>query len=506
MKKAIYLFCCLGTAFIATTFTGCSSSDSDSGPSKPNLEFYGLNTAGNMLLKYNANNAGDAISATAITGLQPSEILLGIDFRPATGELYGIGSSSRLYTISTFNGMATPVSSTAFAFGLSTASLAGFDFNPTVDRIRVVTSTGVNFRLNPDTGAIAATDTNLNPGTPSVTSAAYTSNIVTTTTTELYVIDSASGTLFKQNPPNNGTLVSVGSLGISGTISGNGGFDIDAKNGTALASITVDGVNHLYQIDLTTGTATDLGALETSISGLAIPTLPTAFAVDSSNNLIIFNPNTPGTSKTQAITGLQVAETVVGIDIRPATGQLYALGSTGRVYMLSTAGVATMVGAGPAQALSGTEFGFDFNPLVDRIRVVSNTGQNFRINPNDGTLIGTGDTALSPGTPNVTAVAYSNNYVGTTATVLFYIDLATDTLYSSSNPNGGILSSIGALGVDATSGCGFDIGGTTDTAYALLTVGGNNGIYTISKTTGAATLLVAFPTGSIKAFAVGLGS
>ncbi|QBZ98040.1 DUF4394 domain-containing protein [Flavobacterium sangjuense] len=506
MKSTMNFLCCLLTTLILATFTSCSSDSDSSGSSKPNIEFYGLNTAGNALVKYNANNSGNAISTTAITGLQPSEILLGIDFRPATGELYGLGSTSRLYTISTFNGMATPVSLTAFPIVLTSASLAGFDFNPTVDRIRVVTSTGINFRLNPDTGVLVATDTNLNPGSPSIAAAAYNNNTALATATSLYVIDSSTGTLYLQNPPNNGVLVSVGSLGITGTITGNGGFDIDAEDGTAIASLTVDGMNHLYQVDLTTGAATDLGMLETSISGLAIPTAPSAFAVDASNNLILFNPNTPGTSKIVAITGLQVSETIVGLDIRPATGQLYGLGSTGRVYILGTAGTATMVGTGPAQALSGTEFGFDFNPLVDRIRVVSNTGQNFRINPNDGTLIGTGDIALSPGTPNISAVAYSNNYVGTTTTVLFYIDAATDTLYSSSNPNGGILSSVGTLGVDVTAGSGFDIGGATDTAYALLTVGGNNGIYTINKTSGSATLLVAFPAGNIKAFAVGLGN
>src|SRR6478609_7673629 len=105
MKKTIKLFCCVSTALIAAIFTGCSS-DSDSGSSKPDIDFYGLNTAGNSLIKYNARHADDAISTTAITGLQPSEILLGIDFRPATGQLYGLGSSSRLYTISTQTGLA----------------------------------------------------------------------------------------------------------------------------------------------------------------------------------------------------------------------------------------------------------------------------------------------------------------------------------------------------------------------------------------------------------------
>ena len=43
---------------------------------------------------------------------------------------------------------------------------------PVVDRIRVVANNGDNFRLNPDTGAVAGADTALNPGTPIVVAAA----------------------------------------------------------------------------------------------------------------------------------------------------------------------------------------------------------------------------------------------------------------------------------------------------------------------------------------------
>lgn len=505
MRKTIHhLVCCLCAVLFATTFTACSS-DSDSGSSKPDREFYAL-TSSNSLVKYNANDSETPISTTPITGLVVSESLLAIDFRPATGQLYALGSTSTIYTINTNSGLATPISLTPFAVGLTSASLVGFDFNPTVDRIRVVTANGLNFRLNPETGALAATDTNLNPGTPNVSAAAYSNNTSGATTTELFTIDETTGTLYKQDPPNAGTLTSIGSLSITGSITGNGGFDI-ASDGLALASLTVDGENHLYQVNVSTGKATDLGELGTSIIGLAIPTAPVAYAVDASSTLHIFNLETPGTPITKAITGLQAAETVVGIDMRPLNGALYALGSTGRIYTINTTtGTATMVGAGPAQALSGTDFGFDFNPTVDRIRVVSNTGQNFRINPNDGTLPGgVGDTALSPGTPNITAAAYINNYPGASVSALFLIDSTTDALYTTSNPNGGILTTVGNLGVDVTASNGFDFGGKSNTGYALLTVGGSNGIYTINKDTGAATLVVAFPTANIKGFAVGLG-
>lgn len=500
MKKAINLFCCLGTALILATFTSCSS-ETDATPSKPDREFFGL-TSANALVKYNTKDSQTVISTTNITGLQSGETILAIDFRPGTGQLYGLGSTSRLYIINQNSGAATALGTAPFSPALN-GSLTGFDFNPTVDRIRVVTSSGQNLRLHPETGAVAATDSNLNPGTPNLSAAAYTNNFSGATTTELFVIDNTSGMLYKQDPPNAGTLNAVGSLGISGTISGDGGFDI-APDGQGFASLTSNGENHLYLMNVTTGNAQDLGVLSTPIIGLALPTTPVAYAVDATNTLHTFNLTNPGTPITKAITNLQPSETIYGIDMRPATGQLYALGSTGRIYVLNTAtGAATMIGSGPAAVLSGTDFGFDFNPVPDRIRIVSNTGQNLRVNPNDGTLAAT-DTSLNPGTPNVTAVAYTNSFPGTTTTTLYDIDSTTDMLYIQNPPNNGTLTSVGPLGIDVTASNGFDIGGTSNSAYAILTVGGTNGIYSINKDTGAATLISNFGA-SVKGFAVGLG-
>lgn len=505
MKNTIQLFCCINAALLLTTFASCSDDDSTTNPPtvvKPNLEFYGLTTT-NSLVKYNANNSSSAINTTPITNLPVGENLLAIDFRPATGQLYGLSSASKLYLINLNSGNASPISTTPFSPALN-GTLTGFDFNPTVDRIRVVTSNGQNLRLHPETGAVAATDGNLNPGSPNIGAAAYTNSKAGASSTELFAIDYSTSMLYKQDPPNAGTLNAIGSLGISGAIISDGGFDIDAKNGIAIANLTTVGADHLYQINLGTGAATDLGQLSTSIIGLAIPTNPVAYAVDGSNNLLIFNFMEVGTPISKAITNLQAAENVVGIDMRPVNGQLYALGSTGRIYTINVAsGAATMIGAGPLAVLEGTEFGFDFNPTVDRIRIVSNTGQNLRANPNDATLSAT-DGSLNPGTPNVTAVAYTNSFPGTTTTTLFDIDSTTDMLYIQNPPNSGVLVAIGALGVDVSSSNGFDIGGTSNNAYAILTVGGTNGIYAINTTTGAATLITAFPN-SVTGFAIGLG-
>lgn len=494
---------CFSAAVTAMLFNSCSSDDNTipvPDVLKPDLEFYAL-TSSNNLVKLNANNSNTPISTVAITGLTAGENLTAIDFRPATGQLYGLGSNSHLYTIHPASGKATLISATAFT--TLTGPYSGFDFNPSVDRIRIVTGSDQNLRINPETGALAATDTSLTPTSATIGAAAYTNNTNATSTTELYVLDYTAGRLNKQDPPNGGILTPIGNLGLT-NITAEGGFDIAPDSGIALASLTTGGMNHLYQIGLTTGAAFDLGMLPSNVIGIAIPTRPIAYMVDNVNNLNMFNPANPASVLTKVITGMGGGETVLGMDLRPATGQLFVLGTTGQLYTVNTTtGFATAVGL--PLAISGTEFGFDFNPTVDRIRIVSNTGQNLRVDPNTG-LIAATDTPLNPGTPSVTAVAYTNSYAGATTTTLYDIDSATDMLYIQNPPNGGVLTGALSLGVNASASNRFDISGNSNLAYALLTVGGTNGLYSINLTTGAATLMATTINSNVHGFAVGLGN
>jgi hypothetical protein len=233
----------------------------------------------------------------------------------------------------------------------------------------------------------------------------------------------------------------------------------------------------------------------------------TVFGLNASNQIVRFNTTTPGTVTVVAtITGLQSGETILATDFRPATGQLFALGSSSRLYTINlVTGAATQVGAAGAFTLSGTEFGFDFNPAVDRIRVISNTGQNLRLNPNDGTAIVDG--TLNPATTGATGAAYNNNFAGTTTTTLFVIDTVADALFRQDPPNAGTLVRIGALGVDASGPVTFDID-ANGTAFATFVVGGVTRLYTINLATGAATAAAtAFPAGTgLRGFAIARGS
>ena len=203
--------------------------------------FIGLND-NNQLVRFTNAQPGALQRVTPITGLATGESLLGIDFRPATGGLYGLGSSNRLYTIDQNTGAATAVVSATFAITLTGTSF-GFDFNPQVDRIRAVSDAGQNLRLNPLTGGVADADPNtpgvqadgpLNGASTSIVASAYTNNISGTVATTLYGIDAATDQLFIQNPPNAGTQVLVGPLGVDVTAAAS--FDI-VDDATAFASL-----------------------------------------------------------------------------------------------------------------------------------------------------------------------------------------------------------------------------------------------------------------------------
>ncbi len=214
--------------------------------------------------------------------------------------------------------------------------------------------------------------------------------------------------------------------------------------------------------------------------------------------LYYFDSESPNTIVASvAISNLQAGETLVGIDTRPATGQLFGIGSQGRVYAIGNDGIASTLSTAPV-ALDGTSFGIDFNPTVDRIRFVSNNDQNLRFNPLTGGLAAT-DTVLTPAGDKV-GVAYDRNAAGATVTTMFVIDSGSDTLAiqggvdGTPSPNTGVITNIGPLGVNTSDVVGFDISGN-GTPRALLNVGGVPAIYSINLTTGAATAVGIVATG-----------
>jgi hypothetical protein len=220
-------------------------------------------------------------------------------------------------------------------------------------------------------------------------------------------------------------------------------------------------------------------------------------AVDASNRLYTFDDKRPADWKGVSLTGLAAGERIVGLDVRPANRQLVAVTSANRLVTVSRAKrtVTPISSAVFMPVLAGTSFGFDFNPTVDRIRLVSNSGQNLRLNPisgavafTDGTLkYKDGDAAAGTG-PAVLASAYTNSVAGATTTTLYNLDTARDTLVIQAPPNDGVLSTVGPLGVNLAGPVGFDISARDGAAYVLARRVGapRSRLYRVNLGTGAA--------------------
>ena len=228
----------------------------------------------------------------------------------------------------------------------------------------------------------------------------------------------------------------------------------------------------------------------------------------SDQRLICFRSDRPERARTiAAVSGLVGDTRLVGIDVRPANAQLYGLGDQGGIYTLDAgSAVATKV-AQTSVALRGTSFGVDFNPAADRLRVVSDAGQNLRINVDGGAAIADGDLAYAPGTPatGVTGAAYTNNDAdAATGTTLFDVDSTLDQVAIQSPPNAGSLVATGALGVDTGTDVAADIvstirrGTTVDNAaFAALSTAGASTFHEIDLLTGRAGSAGRFPRGTV---------
>jgi Domain of unknown function (DUF4394) len=218
--------------------------------------------------------------------------------------------------------------------------------------------------------------------------------------------------------------------------------------------------------------------------------------------LVSFNECRPDRTRIIGhVQGLQGTDTaLVGIDFRVQDGKLYGVGNGGGVYTVSVDTAAAVLVSQLTIALDGTIFGVDFNPAADRLRIISNTGQNLRHNVNAGGVT-VMDTALNytVGTPasGLTGAAYTNNDLDpTTGTTLFDVDTNLNQIAIQSPPNNGSLVATGQLTVDPDTPVGFDIYtsladgvAVTNSGFASLSVGAVLGFYRVNFLTGKAILI-----------------
>jgi len=226
---------------------------------------------------------------------------------------------------------------------------------------------------------------------------------------------------------------------------------------------------------------------------------------------------------TKALQGLMPGDAVVGMDYRVARGVLFALTRTGRLYTVNTGtGQLTLVGQSAiGDVLAGQAVGVDFNPTVDRIRVVTGAGQNLRLHPDTGALVSR-DPALAYAasdaqagkSPRVVAAGYTYNTQNDKLTTNYVIDAALGTLVVQGSiegaqpvvsPNTGQLFTVGTLGTGPLDDVSFDIADVNNAAYIAATRAGSVQpvLYRVDLASGRAQRVGALPwSGPLRGMAI----
>lgn len=525
----------LGLAVAATVLLSACGGDNNNNSITPPARITNAIalTASDQLWAIDIASPDTVVRRIAVTGLGTGETLIGIDYRPSNGKLYGI-TKTAAYEIDDTTGVASArqlLKSTNSTLPFSpplTGTNFGVDFNPVVDRLRVIDDTGMSLVVNVDTGDvnrqadIGTTGSGSTP-TPSgfkMTAAAYTNSITRPVSTRLWDIDTQGDRLFQQNAANNDSQLS-GAVTLGVDANDVNGFDIDGANNIGYAALSVGGSTALYTINLaaTANAATRVASLgngSVAIKGLTLKTKTTvAYALTNDGKLLRFLPSNPGAAdatKAIAISGLASGETVLGVDFRPANNTLYGITSNSRIITINkTTGAATVGGSlnlslPVGDANNPVVYSVDFNPAADRLRVMNSNGLNLRIDVDkfttiiDGMLSKTydmpmmGQAALpTPPAPiKIIAAAYTNNFSPRpSGTMLYDIDVGNQAL-ALQNANAGTFTFQGAL--------------TPATAFTRASadiIGGANGLPLIGlANTNAATSLfsVNLGTGAIAAY------
>ncbi len=526
---------------------------------------------GNRVQPFSVAYPTGASASFPLAGLAVGYQLVSIDHRPLNGWLYGLGVNSEmgtmgLYAINIDAGLAVLVGSLGqLANSAGTPIALGdaqweMDGHPLVDRFRVISSAGKNFRYDPNEGApvdselgTAATtqpDSAINGAV--INAIAYTNNDNTAQAFTLYSLSATSDALYIHNGNAGQQLAPVP---LSRQIDSVAGFDIQAgievtvtdsavSSGTGLAIVKLTGEtgNALVRIDLVNGNVTTIAPMPDDAVGLAVVSgAPRAFvAIADTNEIWRFDLDDP-TPLTHGLGG--TCGDIVGIDYRPATGQLMAFGvnavaDAGTLCRLDpVSGAATVVSAA-ANAVAFVDSGgaavdfpdpsvvrysVEIDPRTDRVRVTTANGLNFRINPStgnpiDGDLGGSAASvagpnmdaplgALAPGQTGVWDTAFTNTDSPAIDQVstMYTLDVTSDRLCLQRPPTSGLQANcvavtLGGAAVEFTATGGFDIPSETfvdlvDTpvtagiGYVELTVDGSMGLYLIDLATGALTKL-----------------
>jgi hypothetical protein len=270
------------------------------GPEPLGKAIYAVDLA-NRLMLFGTGSLGTLSRIMAITGLPIGKRIVGIDFRPSNGKLYGVGNDSRVYVLDTLSGTATPVGNGPFSPKIDFFEVHfGVGFDPKTERIRlIVAESGANYSINPDDGtatlepnvhyAVGDVHEGVKPAIsglgyvplkqgPSARMAALASSGQDLVEGVLLAMDSDLGTLVESLDPKTGEFVTLGDFGIAVARCAElkVGVNPDGTANIIVVALTALG-NLAMKIDVLTGKATSLGVVgdkDSPVQGIAFSAKP----------------------------------------------------------------------------------------------------------------------------------------------------------------------------------------------------------------------------------------
>lgn len=437
---------------------------------------YGVLTDG-TLVSFSAQRPGQLRSIFRVMGNNYG-IVLALAYRPATSECFALSRESLVYgcVIGGCSAIAPTLvpnlKGTQFAFAV----------DPTRDELRIVSNTGQNLSLKPYGLAGALLGPDLAPGPVHATAIAHTPVYAGAANSAMYGIDSQLDQLIRFGSPDHGTAEPIGPLGAR--TSEFVGFTT-ARDGMAYASLVVApaSTSTLYAVDLTTGHAEALGAIGSPcpLRALASPlgARSESYGISNAKDLTRFVTYAAEQHWSFGpVEGLAADESIAAVTW---VNQLAGVTNRARLFRLAreSSPLVELISPAPFTQLQGSVIAADYDPMAGVLRVVTNAGENLRVNLETGVLSASdAPLAYTPGdenagqAPDIVALAYTP--LTASGASAYAIDATRNQLvrigglHGSPPANTGLLTTIGSLGVDVSNEIGFEIaaGGT-----ALLSTG-----------------------------------
>ena len=212
-------------------------------------------------------------------------------------------------------------------------------------------------------------------------------------------------------------------------------------------------------------------------------------ALVGDNNIALINPSTMKVTSTVPAKGVKKLH---GIDVRPADGALYGVTDNGWIVTIDPkTGAVTQKAELATKPDAGTTVTVDFNPVADKLRIITTSGQNLRVDVDSGKVTVDGElkfaeTDMHKGEkPNIVGGAYINSWKGTKETALYDIDATISALFKQAPPNDGVLSAVGKLGFKITGPVAFNIVSASEGQNAAWLLHAGT-MYSVDLATGAA--------------------